>query len=240
MAKLILKFDSAVLREVPLGKKPVTIGRAPDNDIQIDNLAVSDHHARIFSPDDRLKVEDLNSLNGIAVNGTRATQEWLYSGDVITVGKHAIVVDLHHDVVLFDNNRPTARTPKIEETYVLDRHSSAHVFPQRGEAAGASSASRARVPNLLVLKGKTDQQNYSLSSKLTLIGKSPMATIKLKRWFAPHAAAQISQRKDGYYLSSLSKRVARINGRRVTAPTRLSEGDFIEVAGVSLKFVYPD
>ncbi len=48
MGRLVLKFDAAVLKEVPLGFEPVTIGRAPDNDIQIDNLAVSDHHARIF------------------------------------------------------------------------------------------------------------------------------------------------------------------------------------------------
>lgn len=41
MARLLLKFDSAVLKEIPLGNRPVTIGRAPDNEMAIDNLAVS-------------------------------------------------------------------------------------------------------------------------------------------------------------------------------------------------------
>ena len=41
MAKLFLKFEQAVLKEVPLSQGVVTIGRLPDNVIQIDNLAVS-------------------------------------------------------------------------------------------------------------------------------------------------------------------------------------------------------
>jgi hypothetical protein len=67
-----------------------------------------------------------------------------------------------------------------------------------------------------------------------------MATLRLKGWFAPQATAQISQRKDGYYLSSLSGRVALINARRITGPTLLNEGDLIQVGGVSLKFIYRD
>jgi pSer/pThr/pTyr-binding forkhead associated (FHA) protein len=242
MAKLILKFDTAVLREVPLGKNPITIGRAPDNDIQIDNLSVSDHHARILSPDNQPRIEDLNSLNGISVNGTPGKQVWLSSGDIITIGKHAIVVDLLHDVALFDNSRPTSATPRIAETYVLGGHSrpdSDH-RPMTGEGIGEPSSDRARVPSLIVLKGKTAQKEYLLSSRLTVIGKSSMATLQLRGWFAPKAAAQISQRKDGYYLSTLSRRVALINGRRVTGRTLLREGDLIEVGGVSLKFMYRD
>lgn len=241
MAKLILKFESAVLREVPIGQNPITIGRAPDNDIQIDNLSVSDHHARIFSPDNRLSIEDLNSLNGISLNGTPIKKEWLRTGDSISIGKHAIVVDLEHDVALFDRIMPKAATPKLDETYVI---ASPRLDPSNRRkpdgTSGESLSNRARVPIVIVLKGKTTQKEYLLSSRLTLIGKSPMATLQLKGWFVPQAAAQISQRKDGCYLSPLSKRGARINGRRVTGPSLLSEGDLIEVAGVSLKFMYRD
>src|SRR2546422_11124296 len=68
MGRLLLKFDDAVLREVSLGSRAVTIGRAPDNDIPIDNLAVSNYHARIYTEAGRLVIEDLNSLNGTFVN----------------------------------------------------------------------------------------------------------------------------------------------------------------------------
>ena len=68
MSRLLLKFESATLKEVPLGTRPVTIGRAPDNDIQIDNLAVSNYHARVYVEAGSLVVEDLNSLNGSFLN----------------------------------------------------------------------------------------------------------------------------------------------------------------------------
>ena len=45
MSRLVLRFENAMLKEVPLGTQPVTIGRAPDNDIQPSNLAVSNYHA---------------------------------------------------------------------------------------------------------------------------------------------------------------------------------------------------
>ena len=44
MAKLVLKFESSVLKEVPLSQGVITIGRLPDNIIHVDNLAVSGHH----------------------------------------------------------------------------------------------------------------------------------------------------------------------------------------------------
>jgi pSer/pThr/pTyr-binding forkhead associated (FHA) protein len=242
MAKLVLKFESSVIREVALGKNPITIGRAPDNDIQIDNLMVSNHHARILSQDTRVSIEDLESLNGLSVNGAPTKKEWLHSGDNVSIGKHVIVVDLEHDVALFDTTRPKGATPKLEETYVMDNNS--RPDPTRrsesDETTGESGPDRGRVATVTVLKGRTEQKEYSLSSKLTLIGKSPLATLRLKGWFAPKAAAQISRRQDGYYLNPVSSRPTLINGSRVKNATRLNDGDLIDVGGVSLKFVYAD
>lgn len=48
MSKVILKFKEAVLKEIPLDKEIITIGRNPGNDIHIDNLAVSGFHAKLF------------------------------------------------------------------------------------------------------------------------------------------------------------------------------------------------
>jgi len=240
MAKLVLKFESAVIREVPLGKSTITIGRAPDNDLQIDNLTVSEHHARILSEESRLRIEDLDSLNGISVNGTTTKREWLRSGDNVSIGKHVIVVDLEHDVTRFENPRPTAATPRLEETYALNSPSRPGLGhrPRTEETAGESFPDRARIPSLIVVKGQTAQKEYVLSSKLTLIGKSSMATVRLTGWFKPQAAAQISKRQDGYYLNPIGSRATLRNGTRITNATLLNDGDLIEVAGVSLKFTY--
>ncbi len=242
MAKLVLKFDSAVIREIPLGKSTITIGRAPDNDLQIDNLTVSEHHARILSEANRLKIEDLDSLNGISVNGTARKMEWLCSGDNVLIGKHVIVVDLEHDVAWFDSSRPSAATPRLQETYALKSPARPGVphRPRTEDPAEETISDRARIPSLVVVNGPTANKEYVLSSKLTLIGKSSMATVRLTGWFKPQAAAQISKRQDGYYLNPISSRAILVNGIRITNATRLNDGDLIEVAGVSLKFTYGD
>src|SRR6266852_4958077 len=100
MSRLVLKFDSASLKEVPLGPRPVTIGRAPDNDIQIDNLSVSNYHARVYVEAGSLVVEDLNSLNGSFLNDIRVERAMLKDGDAILIGKHHILVDQMHDAVI--------------------------------------------------------------------------------------------------------------------------------------------
>ena len=68
MSKLVLKFESSVLQEVAVGQKEVSIGRSPDNGIVIDNPAVSNYHARVFTEEGRLMLQDFGSLNGTFVN----------------------------------------------------------------------------------------------------------------------------------------------------------------------------
>src|SRR5208283_2416767 len=90
MPVLKLSFGDSVLKDIPVGVNAVTIGRSPQEDIFIDNPAVSFHHARIFSQSGVYYVQDLGSLNGTLLNGVRITQAPLTYGDVITVGKHTI------------------------------------------------------------------------------------------------------------------------------------------------------
>jgi pSer/pThr/pTyr-binding forkhead associated (FHA) protein len=238
MAKLLLKFDNRTLAEVPIESWPITIGRAPDNVIHIDNLAVSDYHARVYTDEKQLLVEDLGSLNGTFLNSARVKRQILRSNDVIRVGKHAIVVDLVSvaEPALSVGRRVAA--PKVNETVMVGT---------RGESGSMNEPppseepvpERARVPSLIVIKGKVSQMNHLLSNKLTIIGKSPMATIRLRGWFAPQIAAQITKTKDGYYLGlSKNNRLPKVNGITVKPPVRLNDGDLIEISGVILKFMY--
>ena len=99
------------------------------------------------------------------------------------------------------------------------------------------ASTRMKVATLMVLGGNTDQKEYILTNKLTVVGKSAMATVKLKGWFKPQMAVQINQRDDGYYLGPGDK-VPTINGRPISGPTRLNDGDLIEVSGVKLNFIF--
>ncbi len=252
MPKLVLKFEAAVLKEVPVGAQPVTIGRAPDNDVQIDNLAVSSHHAKVYAEESRLVIEDLNSLNGTFVNNQRVQRVTLKQSDQILIGKHHLVVDMGGTVEAPAIPERKVSAPKVEETMVLDTKKRKELLAQAMGAAGAATTGqektqqladgkppRQRFASLVLVSGSTDQREYLLSGKLAVIGKSEMATIKLRGWFKPKAAAQISKRDDGYYIGPADK-TPTVNGAPVSHPTKLNEGDLIEVAGVRLNFVYKD
>jgi predicted component of type VI protein secretion system len=242
MAKLTLMFEQKTVKEVAVGAKPVGIGRSPDNDLPVDNLAVSNYHARVFKDGARLVVEDLSSLNGTFVNDMRVERATLRDGDSIHIGKHHIKVDATGDTTgpaSYGYSAQKASAPRIDETMVLDTKVRREML-QQAAAIGEKSqfaAGRLKVPTLVVLGGgRTDQKEYTLTSKLTVIGKSSMATVKLLGWFKPKLAAQINQRDDGYYLGAGEKNPS-VNGTRITGPVRLKDGDAIEVCGLRLNFL---
>jgi predicted component of type VI protein secretion system len=238
MAKLSLMFENRLVKEVPIGNRPVSIGRSPDNDIPVDNLAVSTYHARVYYEGGRLVVEDLDSLNGTFVNDLRIERATLHDGDSIWVGKHSIKVDTSADAAIpWDTGRKAA-APKINETMVLDTKVRRDMLQQAAAMGERSqfSPGRMKMPTLVVLSGRVNQKEFLLTNKLTVIGKSPMATVRLRGWFKPKMAAQINQRDDGYYLGT-GDRVPTVNGTPISGTVRLNDGDMIEVCGVRLNFI---
>jgi pSer/pThr/pTyr-binding forkhead associated (FHA) protein len=239
MAKLSLMFENKLMKEVSIGDRPVTIGRSPDNDLPVDNLAVSNYHARIYFEGSRLVVEDLDSLNGTFVNDLRVERATLHDGESIWIGKHHIRVDATADTAIpWETGRKPASAPKINETMVLDTKARRDMLQQAAAMGERSqfSPGRVKMPTLIVLNGRVDHKEYVLTNKLTVIGKSPMATVRLRGWFKPQVAAQISQRDDGYYLGTGAK-IPSVNGSPIPGPVRLNDGDLIEICGVRMNFV---
>lgn len=89
-AKLILSMDGVVIREYPLNKERVTIGRKAHNDVVIDNLAVSGEHAAIVTILHDSFLEDLDSTNGLEVNGVATKKHFLQNNDLIEIGKYKL------------------------------------------------------------------------------------------------------------------------------------------------------
>ncbi len=89
-AKIILSMDGAILNEYPLSKDRMTIGRKTHNDIVIDNLAVSGEHAAIVTILHDSFLEDLDSTNGLEVNGVPTKKHFLQNNDLIEIGKYKL------------------------------------------------------------------------------------------------------------------------------------------------------
>ncbi len=138
MARLMLSLDGQVLAEYNMTKERYTIGRLPDNDVRIDNGAVSGHHALVINILDDSFLEDLNSTNGTYVNGKLIKKHALQHGDVITIG--------HHQLRFADQDAGDSDPDEFEKTMVLrpgmaSEHSEDQVseaFQKAKEAASAN------------------------------------------------------------------------------------------------------
>jgi pSer/pThr/pTyr-binding forkhead associated (FHA) protein len=86
-------FRDRVLETVPFDRPTLRVGRMPENDLVIDNLAVSRFHARLHLEERRVFLEDAGSENGCVVNGERlAGRREIAPGDRIAIGKHELRV----------------------------------------------------------------------------------------------------------------------------------------------------
>ncbi len=259
MAKLFLKFEQAVLKEVALSQGVITIGRLPDNILQVDNLAVSGHHAKIYWDADHYVIEDNNSLNGTYVNNRRISRTPLKDQDVVLVGKHTILFQDEVQQPSASAEAAPAPMPRMEATMVLDTKKAKEMMaaamastqPPAGTPGATSTqqmaaaeqpvAAKERTGILLVLEGKTDQKTYVLTGKMSVIGKSAMASIKLTGFFAPNMAALINKRDGKYFIAaSEAKTKVKINGQEIAGQKELNEGDIIEVASTKMTFSFQE
>src|SRR5210317_2123208 len=138
MARLILSLDNQVLAEYNMTKERYTIGRLPDNDVRIDNPAVSGHHSLIINILNDSFLEDLNSTNGTYVNGKLIKKHALQHGDVITIG--------HHQLRFSDQEAPQQEQDEFEKTMVIPSGQQNTEQLARAEAAADEAVAAAQEP----------------------------------------------------------------------------------------------
>ncbi|MEJ7711072.1 MAG: FHA domain-containing protein [Pyrinomonadaceae bacterium] len=87
----------------------LTVGRASDNDICIDGLQISNHHARFYRSGSSVAVEDAGSTNGVYVNGVRITtaRQQVTSEDAVQIGPFGLRSDAARGVAVFDSRSKT-------------------------------------------------------------------------------------------------------------------------------------
>jgi len=81
----LIRIDGEHSTTYPLARR-TRVGRAPGCELHIDSMSVSRHHALIIKGARELIVEDLNSTNGVVVNGRKVSRQLLSDGDLLTIG----------------------------------------------------------------------------------------------------------------------------------------------------------
>jgi len=134
MARLILSLDNQVLAEYNMTKERYTVGRLPDNDVRIDNPAVSGHHSLIINILNDSFLEDLNSTNGTYVNGKLIKKHALQHSDVITIG--------HHQLRFSDQQSNDTEQDEFEKTMVIPTGQQNAEQLAKAEAAAEKAAAQ--------------------------------------------------------------------------------------------------
>ncbi|OFZ67053.1 MAG: hypothetical protein A2V79_00830 [Betaproteobacteria bacterium RBG_16_56_24] len=257
-AKLILSIDGAVIKEYPLNKDRITVGRHAHNDIVIDNLAVSGEHAAVVTILHDSFLEDLDSTNGLEVNGTPTKKHFLQNNDLIEIGKYKLK---------YINDQITQTTPAdFEKTMVLRApvKQAAAGIEKSGQTAGMGAAdktgrfeshpakppvspvqvaapatpqpaqqapqaeSNQRTAVVQVLTGTNAGKELELVKNLTTLGKPGLQVAVLTR--RPH----------GYFITYVEgEHFPLVNGKALSnQPQQLNDHDVIELAGVKMEFYF--
>ncbi|HET8698379.1 MAG TPA: FHA domain-containing protein [Gammaproteobacteria bacterium] len=264
MARLILSLDGQTLAEYNMTKERYTVGRLPDNDIRIDNAAVSGHHSLIINILNDSFLEDLNSTNGTYVNGKLIKKHALQHGDVITVG--------HHQLRYVDDQASQAPEDEFEKTMVIEpnsqmekraakaaRAAEAAVAAAAKESPAARPAAEAEAPPAPAPKPrKPFQPTATQEVDPDSVPLLPLAKLQvLSGTFAGRElelvkalttlgrpgvqVAAITRRAEGYYIvhveSGKTEGFPLVNGMAIGAQARkLQDNDVIQLAGVKMGF----
>jgi pSer/pThr/pTyr-binding forkhead associated (FHA) protein len=233
-AKVLLKFQDRTLNEVPLDKDVITIGRKPNNTIQIDNLAVSGYHAKIYRDGKRFIIEDMGSLNGTFVNSIKISKHILNNNDSALIGKHILSFVLPEKAEDVEKTI-ASKNLKVDETMVLDSQLQQKILSGMPGTKNSDSNKEA-MGSFRVVEGNTDIYEYELKDRVVSIGKGYSADIRLKGFFAPKVSALVNRRKEGYFINPVGGATVKINGDRIGGRYDLKDGDIVEIGKIKLQF----
>ncbi len=232
MPILHLKFKEKTIEEYLLEKGgSVTMGRGDNNDITIDNLAVSTQHAKIDSVGEGFFLTDLQSKNGSFVNEQLVTSHYLQNGDIITIGKHTLLFSYGEGEEL-----PDASSSAMEQTMVMDTKQQREMLSKSTPKA-KPKVSKKKSPGVLsYLQG--GQGEIPLTKKIIKLGKDPSCDIVVTGFLVGKTAATISLRPKGYYFSYVSGfSKPKINDEAVNDTVILKEFDTIEIGSAKLQLI---
>jgi len=211
MPQIVVTLGDNVVNKYVFDKDIMSIGRARDNDIVIENLAISRNHSRIRRDGDRFFLSDLNSANGTYLNGERITKAELTDGDTVSIGKHKLIF----------RNEAADTEALISDAFGAER---------------TILVSKAPVASLVVTRGKQKDTTFQVDKADVTIGRGGDCEICLRDWFVSKQHAVIHRQGNTFLLRDMgSWRGTKVNDAQITE-TVLKNGDLVQIGGTYMTF----
>jgi pSer/pThr/pTyr-binding forkhead associated (FHA) protein len=235
MLRLVLRLKDAVIEEYNLEKGLIQVGRSKENDIVIDNVAISRKHAQIERQEEKGHVlRDLQSSNGTFLNGAKIGPQdcKLKEGDVIGLAKFEILVK---GLTAPLQTAVQPLTPgDVEGTMIIDA-----ARPKPGAEASAIHPPKAfQWPLLRALEGPHQGKEFKINKEVTTFGNGIQDDIPVSGWFISSPQARISRHGDRFYISHTGGFFSstKVNGSGVKGDHILKNKDEIQVGDSAFVF----
>jgi pSer/pThr/pTyr-binding forkhead associated (FHA) protein/tetratricopeptide (TPR) repeat protein len=216
MYKLVISDDEGKTIIVPLVRDLITVGRQEGNTIRLTERNVSRQHARLVKGEGGYRVEDLESYNGVLVNGQRiGKQAELKDGDKVSIGDYVIAL-------------------KAE---AIDAAAGSAVQAPRASAPPVGSGSPPA--RLVMISAPAPGAEFSISKPAVRIGRLEELDLCISHRSISREHARISQRDGVFEIEDLNS----ANGVRLAGSSTkkgvLKSGDIVELGQVRFRFVGP-
>jgi pSer/pThr/pTyr-binding forkhead associated (FHA) protein len=226
MPEIVVNYEDKVIEKIVTQKKRISIGRTSDNDVVLDNKAVSRKHAQIEFSDDSALLIDNESLNGTFLNNRKITEEMLTDNDQITIGKYTLT---YHQ----DAPKETKLTD-LDGTMVLRTKKQKKLLEENKREKEITAKSGCSV---LLGEENTKGKQFYLDKPVITFGKSKYVNIRVKGFWVSKIQAKIIKEKDAHILVNLGRRgKTKMNGEEVLRHP-LKNDDLIEVGKSVFRFI---
>jgi pSer/pThr/pTyr-binding forkhead associated (FHA) protein len=231
MHKLVISDDEGKTTVVPLVRDEITIGRKEGNTIRLTERNVSRRHARLKRANGAFLIEDLESYNGIKVNGRRIEKSVpLKPGDQVGIGDYLIALQDEASDAVSVADAPTATIAQPAAPGLGDPPTAMIAAP--GVAGAPSPPAR-----LVMISPPAPGAEFAFHRTKTRIGRAEDLEICVNHRSISREHAELVREGDVIRLVDLgSANGTRVNGRDAS-DVQVSAGDVIEFGQVRFRFV---
>lgn len=233
MATLTISVDHKVLNRYTLDPdKEIHIGRSAENDIVVNDKAISTRHASITFDHSHFTITDMGSRNGIYFGGKAVKKHRLRHGDVVSICKYQLVFDDQKSGEMKESI-PGPVTMILDELDQLALASKAEIDKKEESVPNTTDNQQP----LLIVKFKDKVlYKYPLADEKTTVGRGAKNQIVLDNPAVSTSHAMVVKKKDGFELSDMkSKNGTFVNDKKISSHS-LQKGDIIAIGRHELVF----
>lgn len=248
MFKLVIQDDEGKTTVVPLIREELTIGRQEGNTIRLTERNVSRRHAKLLRTNGAITIEDLNSYNGIRVNGSRIQGRCeIKEADRVQIGDY--LLEVKSEIAKADNptqplemdNAPIpapvtgSEAATVPTAIISPRHES-DTAPAPVPGVEARPGEHGR---LVVLSTMMAGREFELDKPAMVIGRTDENDIWINHRSISRHHAKIVRENGRYAIVDLqSANGVRVNGEEY-GKVELRRGDVVDLGHVRMRFVEP-